>query len=211
MGLPEAALNILKLEASDPTIALQHTDIRRAVADSFLLGGRADRAESLYLQCLEEGSNEPKLLNSLGAIAEGKGDVQTAEMRFRQALETEGNYVSAQLNLGKLLMRSKRTTEAMKVLENSLELDDAQPQLHKYLAMGYLRNREFQAAEKHLKRHLDLAPHDPASTLNLAKIYLIKGQDNAANELLDEALKAGAGKNEPKIRSALESLYQKTL
>ncbi|MGN6108575.1 MAG: tetratricopeptide repeat protein [Kofleriaceae bacterium] len=60
--------------------------------------------------------------------AEDRGDSQTAEHLFRQALDLEPHMAAALTNLGNLVYRQGELAEARKLYERALEHDPAQPE-----------------------------------------------------------------------------------
>jgi len=88
-----------------------------AVRDSLF-----DAAAAEYQAELENNPGDEMALNNLGVIFLEKKNPVRAEVYFRKALETRGNYIRAFRNLALSLVRQGRRGDAVRVLEDGIEI-----------------------------------------------------------------------------------------
>ena len=136
--------------------ALGHTGIDPAQVDhlrSAWLQGQVhmrnrayDRAETAYLQALQDDAKDADVYNSLGAVYEAQGRPREAETAYRQALALASDHTRARLNLGNLLRRVQRFAEA-KSLFLAVLASDPRPAIqyegHYYLGYLHLDQRDY--------------------------------------------------------------------
>ncbi|HEX4144925.1 MAG TPA: tetratricopeptide repeat protein [Pirellulales bacterium] len=88
------------------------------------------RAVAQYRQAVELGPNERDVYpwfrtlaqNSLGNIADRKGDDADAVAHYGQALELDSSFSPAEVNLGRVLVKQGKLDEAMAHFQRSIEL-----------------------------------------------------------------------------------------
>lgn len=100
------------------------------------LRGRLDEAESLYRQALQ-GRPDPQVLNNLAIISEERGNLDEAERLARQALASRPDFVEALDNLGNILLKQRRITEAIASYDKALALQpgDANVRYNRSIAL----------------------------------------------------------------------------
>jgi len=99
--------------------------------------------------------------------AEDRGDSQTAEHLFRQAVDLEPNMAAALTNLGNLVYRQGELEEAKKLYERALEHDPIQPEARYNLANLLEDLGDTEAAITELRKVCATAPDFPDAHYNL--------------------------------------------
>ena len=136
--------------------ALGHTGIDPAQVDhlrSAWLQGQVhmrnqayDRAETAYLQALQDDAGDADVYNSLGAVYEAQQRPREAETAYRQALALASDHTRARLNLGNFLRGEQRFAEAEFLFLKALA-NDPRPAMqyegHYYLGYLCLDQRDY--------------------------------------------------------------------
>ena len=72
-------------------------------------------------------------INNLGIIAKKEGNLQKAELQFRNAIALKPDYAGAHFNLGLLLMEKKDIDGAVAELQVAAKLAPNEDKIKKYL------------------------------------------------------------------------------
>jgi tetratricopeptide (TPR) repeat protein len=99
--------------------------------------------------------------------AEDRGESQTAEHLFRQAVDLEPNMAAALTNLGNLVYRQGELEEAKRLYERALEHDPIQPEARYNLANLLEDLGDTEAAITELRKVCATAPDFPDAHYNL--------------------------------------------
>jgi tetratricopeptide (TPR) repeat protein len=124
--------------------------------------------------------------------AEDRGDSQTAEHLFRQALDLEPNMAAALTNLGNLVYRQGELHEARRLYERALDHDPIQPEARYNLAnlLEDLGQTELAIAE--LRRVCAAAPEFADAHYNLGIMLAQVGGTQQARRHLERYLELDA-------------------
>ena len=137
-------------------LVLGHTGVDTAQVDhlrSAWLQGQVhmrnqayDRAETAYLQALQDDAGDADVYNSLGAVYEAQQRPREAETAYRQALALASDHTRARLNLGNFLRGEQRFAEAEFLFLKALA-NDPRPAMqyegHYYLGYLHLDQRDY--------------------------------------------------------------------
>ena len=187
-GIADEAERIFRMDRKHKTLESQADDILRTIGEVYLVKKDFESAERLFLEALEVGGENARVLNQLGAARFAVGDVSGAMDYWRRACKADPLASEPLINLGKNLLREKKTEEAMDYLRRYQELKPSDADGYNYLAMGYLRNGEFSKAQEHLGKLIELRPEDGVAYLNLAKVHLRYRDRAAAKKALDKGM-----------------------
>ena len=99
-----------------------------------------------------------RAFTNLGVAYYRKGDYERAEEAFRQALEINPSLVYAHNELGKLLLKTQRTAEAIASFRLAVEGLDTYDEAHYNLGVAYLRQGDRDKACEQFRRVVELAP-----------------------------------------------------
>ena len=120
--------------------------------------------------------------------AEDRGDSQTAEHLFRQAIDLEPNMAAALTNLGNLVYRQGELEEARKLYDRALEHDPSQPEARYNLANLLEDLGETDLAIAELRKVCAAAPEFADAHYNLGIMLAQMGGTSQAKQHLERYL-----------------------
>lgn len=124
--------------------------------------------------------------------AEDRGDSETAEHLFRQAIDLEPNMAAALTNLGNLVYRQGELEEARKLYDRALEHDPSQPEARYNLANLLEDLGETDLAIAELRKVCAAAPDFADAHYNLGIMLAQVGGHAQAKEHLERYLELDA-------------------
>ena len=95
----------------------------------FHLNGNLQKASQLYLQCINQKINDPKVFSNYGCILKNLGKLDEAEKYLRKAVEINKNFANANFNLGITLFALGRISEGLEYLLKTCDIDAETPYL----------------------------------------------------------------------------------
>jgi Tfp pilus assembly protein PilF len=125
--------------------------------------------------------------------AEDRGDSQTAEHLFRQAVEAEPNMAAALTNLGNLIYRQGELEQARTFYERALQCDPAQPEARYNLANLLEDLGETELAITELRKVCAAAPEFADAHYNLGIMLAQVGGAAQARHHLERYLELDTG------------------
>jgi tetratricopeptide (TPR) repeat protein len=125
--------------------------------------------------------------------AEDRGDSETAEHLFRQAIDLEPNMAAALTNLGNLVYRQGELEEARKLYDRALEHDPSQPEARYNLANLLEDLGETDLAIAELRKVCAAAPEFADAHYNLGIMLAMVGGTAQAKQHLERYLELDAG------------------
>jgi tetratricopeptide (TPR) repeat protein len=125
--------------------------------------------------------------------AEDRGDTETAEHLFRQAIDLEPSMAAALTNLGNLLYRQGELEDARRHYEHALECDPAQPEARYNLANVLEDLGETELAIAELRRVCATAPEFADAHYNLGIMLAQVGGSAQARSHLERYLELDDG------------------
>lgn len=120
--------------------------------------------------------------------AEDRGDLETAEHLFRQAIDLEPNMAAALTNLGNLVYRQGEVEQARKLYERALEHDPVQPEARYNLANTLEDLGEIELAVAELRKVCLAAPDFADAHYNLGLLLAQLGGTAQARHHLERYL-----------------------
>lgn len=139
--------------------------------------------------------------------AEDRGESQTAEHLFRQAIDLEPNMAAALTNLGNLVYRGGELAEARKLYERALEHDPNQPEARYNLANLLEDMGEIELAIAELRKVCAAAPDFADAHYNLGIMLAQVGGSAQAKQHLERYLELdGASDWATHARSFLDQI-----
>ncbi len=131
------------------------------------LMGRAPQYKAPYLKLLDvlasSSLNHPMLEAALGrrALADPSAqEISYAIDHLSRALKLGFTGPSAFEDLANALSKQQRTTDAIDVLKQGIELSPYAPRLHKLLTVQYINTGQYDLAKAEMKHYLELFPED---------------------------------------------------
>jgi tetratricopeptide (TPR) repeat protein len=125
--------------------------------------------------------------------AEDRGESETAEHLFRQALDLEPNMAAALTNLGNLVHRQGELEEARRLYERAIEHDPMQPEARYNLANLLEDMGETELAIAELRKVCAAAPEFADAHYNLGLMLAQVGGTAQARQFLERYLELDGG------------------
>jgi tetratricopeptide (TPR) repeat protein len=139
--------------------------------------------------------------------AEDRGDSETAEHLFRQAIDLEPHMAAALTNLGNLVYRQGELEEARRLYERALEHDPNQPEARYNLANLLEDMGETDLAIAELRKVCAAAPEFADAHYNLGLMLAQVGGTSQAKQYLERYLELdGASEWATHARSFLDHI-----
>ena len=142
--------------------------------------GRLAEAEQGYRAILARAPEHADSLNLLGVIALQMGDLPSALMLVRRAVELRPDAAVCRNNLGQVLARHGRDDEAAGCYEAAIDLDPAYAEAHNNLGVLRARRDRLTDAEAHYRKAIELDPAYAEPHTNLGNLLKDRGELDAA-------------------------------
>ena len=150
--------------------------------------GRFAAAVAAYEAAAALAPDHPGLRNNLGLAHEGAGDPERAIAAYRAALAAQPGHRQALGNLAHLLCRLRRYGEATQLCEDYLRrYGDADATIWTDHGICAQYARDLDTALASLERARSLAPNDALILVNLGSVLVLRGDYDAAQEVLAQA------------------------
>ena len=114
------------------------TDLIQKIIDTFTRGQKNDAIIKIE-ELIKDYPLEPLLLNISGSFHHSDGKLNTAIIKFKQALKLNSNYPEAHYNLGVTLRDLGFTQEAITSYKNALSKKNEYPDAHYNLGLIFKR------------------------------------------------------------------------
>ncbi len=111
----------------------------------------------------------------------------TSNLRVDESQATRAAIVNVQLGAG--YMRQGKNDVALAKLQRALDEDPKLPSAHYVIAILYERLGEIEKADKHYRRAVELAPHDPDARNNYGTFLCGQNRLKEADKQFNDALK----------------------
>lgn len=150
-------------------------------------------AQPYYEKLVQQGLRYPDVFNRLGVIYHLGGRLPEARWCFQQALELNGGYMEAALNLTVTCNELGEYGSGVRTLERAQRHSDSSndayrrgkvANLHRSLARAYLEIDRPEDAMHEFRRALRLCPKFHDIRLELAKLLRLRGNAQGAREEL---------------------------
>ncbi len=156
--------------------------------------GRVADAETYLERALElnpEHVQIARVYNNLGDILLGRGDVEGAARRFRQAIDASPVQFESRYNLAVVHLGAGKLDEAIELLEEAARLQPNQELVAMRLGLAYLQAGRNAEARRSLLLVVRLYPRNWIARLGLGAIYFASGDSDRARTLVGEAIEIG--------------------
>lgn len=156
------------------------------LGDALMKDGRAAEALPFYRKAAGKKTESLAAMLGLGAALEQTGDLTGAAGAFGKAKGAE-----ARRRLGEVRIKQHRAVEAVKNLEESLELDPEAAETHYALATVLVQQLgDFQRGEGAYREAIRLQPDYSAAHMNLAILLYRGNKAEEAREHFERAIRA---------------------
>ena len=124
--------------------------------------------------------------NTFGVQQIAAGNLDVAEVAFREALQIKPESTQALYNLGTLLARAGRVDEALPLLERAAEMRPNHPETRVNLGVACLQRERVDEGRRHLEDALKINPDHLQGRYVLARSWAEAGETARATNLLEE-------------------------
>ena len=120
-------------------------------------------------------------------------ELASAESDFQRALSIAENDPEINNNYGWFLCQTGKERESIPYFDKAMKNPLYQTPALAYLNAGacYIKLRELELAEDHIRKSLRLMPENPQALFHLANILYLKGNSDAAREYLRTVTRSG--------------------
>ncbi|HEY1784937.1 MAG TPA: tetratricopeptide repeat protein, partial [Pirellulales bacterium] len=169
--------------ACDPKNVKAHFMLGVVLEDTDEAGAAAQ-----YRQALEMAPNQQNIYawfrtqahNSLGNIADQKGDDAEAIAHYRQALAMDPTFTPAEINLGRILLRQGKLDEALVHFQHSCELSPGDAIAACSLAIAQTQQGKTAEAMANYRKALQIDPNSSVAHSNLGALLIERGDIDEA-------------------------------
>ena len=142
--------------------------IKQAI--NFHLQGDISKAAKHYQYCINEGFSDHRVFSNFGAILQGFGKLQEAELLTRKAIKLSPNFATAHSNLGNILSDLGKSQEAELSQRKAIELNPNFANAYANLGEILSNLGKLQEAELSQRKAIELNPDFSDAHLNLGLI-----------------------------------------
>ena len=158
------------------------------IAFCHLLLNEVDKAKDTLRRSIEIDPYDEEALHNLSMLLIDHGELQEAEDLTRRGLALETNLSGHWKNLGDIMYKRGRYSEAVVALATSIGLAPDKYEAHHKLALAYIRVRDFENADREFLRAIELCDDDGELLTDYALVFFVKGNHKDAEQYLRRAV-----------------------
>jgi Flp pilus assembly protein TadD len=151
-----------------------------------------DEAQKYFKKALQLDSTLMDAHNNLGILYKLDRRYYEAEIQYKKIIQLDSTFGPAWVNLGDLYLVSNQPKKAKAAFLKTLQLENNPPFPHlwAYKGLGQLAidKEQFEEAEKHFKKALELSPRFWEAYNYLGIVYTRIGRFEEAKSMLDKSL-----------------------
>ena len=199
----EAVAAARALGQAQPNYARVHN----RMGTELLKAGKLAEAAVQFEQALEADLTHAGAYNNLGVTYERLGR-EGAQAQFEHAIRLQPDFTHARFNLARLLMKGRRTAEAVAQLQRTIAIDPNHVGALNMLGTALGQQQKFAEAVAHLERAVRVDPNHAEARSNLGAAYAGLGRLREAITQFEAALRIDpddpeARENLQRVRAAL--------
>ncbi|MFU8831129.1 MAG: tetratricopeptide repeat protein [Wenzhouxiangella sp.] len=161
--------------------------------------GDAERAEDLFRRSLAAAPNQPAVLNNLGNLLLGQGRHREAAQAYEKAVALKPDFPDAWSNLATARARMQQHEAAVKACSRALSLSPDFMRALNRKGLSLMALERFDEAESCLRAAVRTAPDAFEPLNNLGNLLRNRGDDAAAAEVYETALRLRPGASDLKV------------
>ncbi len=165
--------NSISISTNIPRKPSKEQLINQAI--KFHLEGHISEAAKLYQYFINQGFNDHRVFSNYGAVLQGLGKLQKAELSYRKAIELNPHYAMAHSNMGGILRELGNLQEAELFTRKAIEIKPDFADAHSNLGYVLRDLGNLQEAELSTRKAIELNPNYAEAHYNLGNI--LKGLD----------------------------------
>jgi Flp pilus assembly protein TadD len=154
--------------------------------------GKLDEAETAFMRALETTMGHPVALHHLGNLSQIRGDMAAAISFYRQAVESDPQYLMAHFHLAEALLQTRQLEHAYRSFENVVNLEPRLPLEVQALDASLLKMAEIdlqmgapERAVEFLNVLVAATPDHPTAHLLLGQALMELGRPEEARQELE--------------------------
>jgi Tfp pilus assembly protein PilF len=163
-------------------VAPKNENALMAQAEAFRLLNKVDDSQKAYANLTQSYPKNALYWQRLGVTEVLKKETAAALQHFRKALVLQPAFVTAANNILFILLRDKKTDEAMAELDRWSTVGGPQDEIHRYRGQIYLSKGDAAAGEREFRKTIELNPQNYQG-------YILLAQLKANQKKLPEAIK----------------------
>jgi Flp pilus assembly protein TadD len=148
-----SAPGTVKADAVDPNVSPKAKQVYEE-ATKLLQAGKYEEASELLKRAISLQPDYVQAHNDLGAVYMKQNQLDKAEETLRQTIKLNNRWYLPQLNLGVVLNRKRKHTEAAKLLTELRDNHPDQPKIHPPLVEALIEAHQWRQAEEELEKAL---------------------------------------------------------
>jgi tetratricopeptide (TPR) repeat protein len=164
------------------------TRVTLAWAALHLASGRADKARIALEELVDLQPNLPAGWSLLADVLLAQGETETLDKAIERMRDVPGTELVRAFSLARLAAGRGDPAGARKHAEDALRLAPRDLRILEFILALDSSQQKWDAAEKHAKALLDIAPQNAVANYVLGSIHLMKGQYAMAEDLLRRSL-----------------------
>ncbi len=166
-----------------------YDESRINLASEYLRRGDYAAARAQAAKALEISPNRSEAGYLMGRAYQGTGNADSAAYWFREALRQEPSYTGARIALASIIASGGRIEEARAELEAGLRYPNEIHLLHINIGLLSRQLGDLEKAESHFRAAIESEPGFVPARLDLADLYLSRGDRARARRQVEEAIR----------------------
>ena len=165
--------------------APDHAEAHANLVQLYLAYGRVEEAMAAGEKAVGLASGQPEIHYVYGQALDSHGDYGEAMRNYSIAIELDSTFAPAYIGAASALMRRGKPDSVITICDTALRNSSAYlDYIHSLKGSAYLSKGRTREAERELKRALEYNKSYIPARLNLARLYIGQGKNDAAgNEL----------------------------
>ncbi len=158
------------------------------IAFCHLMLKEVDKAKETLRQSLDIDPYDEEALHNLSLLLIEHGELQEAEDLTRRGIALETNLSGHWKNLGEIMYKRGKYTEAIVALATSIGLAPDKYEAHHTLALAYIRVSDFENAEREFLRAIELWDENAELLCDYALVFFVMDRHKDAEQYLRRAV-----------------------
>jgi tetratricopeptide (TPR) repeat protein len=204
-GKPKEGADLLaKTLQANPS----NVDVYVNLSQVYVQSRKYTEAEKILRKAAERKLDSERVKFQLATVYERQKDYDRAETLFQELLKENPKNATVLNYVGYMLAdRGVRLDEAVRYVEQALEIEPANGAYLDSLGWAYFKLNDLEKAEKYLLQAVELVKNDPVMYDHLGDLYYRMGQLEKARDSWSKSVEAGTEREEAdKVREKLQGL-----
>jgi tetratricopeptide (TPR) repeat protein len=202
----ESADLLAKILQANPS----NVDIYVNLSQVYLQSRKYAEAEKVLRRAADRKIDGERVKFQLATVYERQKDYDRAETLFKELLKENPKNATVLNYVGYMLAdRGVRLDEAVRYVEQALEIEPSNGAYLDSLGWAYFKLNELEKAEKYLLKAVELVKNDPVMFDHLGDLYYRMGQLERARDSWSKSVEVGTEREEvDKVRDKLQNVQE---